>query len=603
MSFKLVNGLKKFTTSLFLKGTTGNSSTSENRITIFINAIAIFSLFATLVTYFELKKWEIDKRYLYIFIFVLVSAVLVLFLNIYKKHFFARVACALLINFSAWNALIFYGKTFNGYLLFYVAIVFSIVAFNDKNAKTRVLLLLLSLAGPPASDYFSYYNILPITGFASSQAPLIILFVDSSIVSLLIVVMLMIEKSLSERNERNLISLNYNLEKIVEERTKLLKVAQEEALSASRAKSQFVANTSHELRTPLGAIIGFVDLILDRNVPFSETKQYLKVIQRNANQLLQIVNEVLDLSKIEAQKIKIEKKAVSLNEFLENLKSLMSLKTEDKGLEFKVNFSQNLPERIYTDPLRLNQILINLIGNAIKFTSKGAISIDIKWLKSDSILIFDISDTGSGIRMNGDEHLFQPFSQGDNSLGRQHGGTGLGLYLSKSLSKLIDGELSLLSSVEGKGSTFRLKLKNIKLPESESFDKIKSKLSENAQLSLTNKTILIVDDSTDNQLLVREYLILAGANVEISKNGLEAIEKIETTNYDVVLMDIQMPVMDGYEAIKILREKNCKIPIIAFTAHAMSDEKEKLISSGFTSYVTKPFQRNNLLSTLAEHSI
>lgn len=606
MALKIFNKIKNKTASTVYVGTIGSGNSAENRITIFCNILALFSIVASFSTFFQLHDWGIDEQaYLDMYLAIPSMAVVILLLNYFGKSLLARIVAVLMLNIAAWNALLFYGKSFNGYLLFYAAIVFSIMAFDSRKSSLMWITLIVSALGLPLADYFSYKGILPITDLHSSQAPMSVLVSDSIIIIILIVSMLLIEKFLAERNEHELKALNLNLENIVQKRTELLNVARAEAMAASQAKSQFVANTSHELRTPLGAIIGFIDLILDPESSADEKRQYLEVVRRNANQLLQIVNEVLDLSKIEAQKLQIEKEIVPLDDLMEDIRLLMALKAEDKGLVFKIEEMTSLPKRIYTDPLRLKQILINLIGNAIKFTSMGEVTVRIKSVKDDNgnkHLIFDIEDTGPGIHEESAKELFQPFSQGDKSYMRKFGGTGLGLSLSKSLATLLGGELQLLRSEVGKGSTFRLKIESVVKKDKTELAAQESKLSTEG-FDLKDKKILVVDDSPDNQILISQYLTIAGAKFDIAKNGVEALECVQNEpNYNVILMDLQMPVMDGYEATRIMQQQGCRIPIVAFTAHAMKEEKDKSQIAGFSGYLTKPVERQRLITILSELS-
>lgn len=456
------------------------------------------------------------------------------------------------------------------------------------------------------ADYFSHRKILPITGLDSANFPLSVLTLDSVVISLIVIIIVFIEKTLAEENEQDLKDLNKNLESIVDERTHLLKIAKEEAQAASQAKSQFVANTSHELRTPLGAIIGFVDIILSLDPSEKEKLEYLRIIRRNAHQLSLIVDEVLDLSKIEAQKLNLKNEYFSLANFLNDLKSLMALKAEEKGLKLEIEKTGILPTEIFSDPLRLKQVLVNLIGNAIKFTEKGGVSIRVngKILPGDVFSIqFDIEDTGVGILEKDISKLFQPFSQTDAGMMRRFGGTGLGLSLSKRLTEMLGGELMLIRSELDRGSLFRITMacKGRVQPNFNLTDIHKK--NEVATASLANLRILITDDSPDNLLLIRRFLESAGAKVDFANNGKEAIEKIQNQlgmKYSAVLMDLQMPVMDGYEATRRLRTQGYKIPIIALTASAMKRERDKAIEEGFTDYLTKPVQRQLLVNTLSQ---
>jgi signal transduction histidine kinase/ActR/RegA family two-component response regulator len=590
----------------FFLGTKNRYTTAENRITIFCNVLAIFGSIAGVLYYIQLSHYGIQGVFLLSYLCMGLAALFVLVLNHKGYHVVSRIFVVTLMQITSWNALIFFGKSFNGYYLFFVSIVFSIVAFPSAQLKARWLTLLFSLSSLPLADYFSHYRILPITQLNSSQFPVAILVIDTLIVSLFLVSILLIEKLLSEKNEKDLTVLNKNLEQIVKKRTALLDSAREGALAASRAKSRFIANTSHELRTPLGAIIGFVDLVLDTNPDEKQKRQYLEVVRKNAHQLLQIVNEVLDLSKIEAEKIEIEKCSFQLKDLIEDIQSLMSLKAETKGLLFYIELDKPLPEIVYTDPLRLKQILINLIGNAIKFTSQGEVRVKVSQIQSSKNFItlqFDISDTGPGIDAEFEKYLFEAFSQADSSLVRKYGGTGLGLSLSRSLAKLLNGELVLQSSTPGKGSVFRLKIDiDILNQQTQTAVERKSGQIESKQRDLIGKMILVVDDSMDNQILIKQYLSKAGAQVDLAENGQKAIDMIEinSNSYDVILMDLQMPVLDGYQTTKRLRENGCKIPIVAFTAHAMKEERDKAKASGFNGYLTKPIERQVLISTLAD---
>lgn len=597
----LIFKLKDSIRSVIVLGTQGCVSSEDNRITILSNIIALFSAATSLYVYFQIVAWDIHEKLLFSYLLIPVIALLVISLNALKKTIAARIVTNLTINLVAWNALVFFGKSFNGYLLFYAAIVYSVIAFHGMRSITRWSTLGFSILGLPIADYLTHKSIVPITNFHSSQAPISFLYIDTAILISLIVIMLLIEKYLSEENETALTKLNSDLEQIVEKRTALLNDAKEGAMAASRAKSQFVANTSHELRTPLGAIIGFVDLILSAKPSEEEKTEYLRAIQRNANQLSQIVNEVLDLSKIEAEKLQIENEIFALDDLIEDLRLLMTLKAEDKGLTFAIEKADHIPNQIYTDPLRLKQILINLTGNAIKFTEEGAVKVkvDFEETSNGQFLIFDIHDTGPGISSEAQKSLFQPFSQGDGTLMRKHGGTGLGLSLSKNLAQLLGGEIKLLGSEIKKGSTFRLKIKCIA-----TYNKVERNVFHVADLTtnaLKNRNILVVDDARDNQFLINRYLTLSGAEVVVTENGLEALKMMKLhTDFDLILMDLQMPVMDGYEATRILREQGCKIPIVALTAHAMVEEKSKSKLAGFSSYLTKPIHRQRLITTLVE---
>lgn len=383
---------------------------------------------------------------------------------------------------------------------------------------------------------------------------------------------------------------------------KVVEKAKEEAEAANAAKSAFLANMSHEIRTPLGAIMGFVDLIKNENIPRAELEDYLSVIDRNSNQLLRIIDDILDLSKVEAGMLIVEQVEFSLVELLTDFASLMRFRARDKGIMFDVKARTELPEFIVSDPTRIKQILANIVGNAIKFTEQGRVDLFVSY--EESVLEFEVRDTGRGISAEQERGLFQPFSQGDVSVTRKFGGTGLGLVLTRRLSELLGGSFLLKESAVGKGSTF--------------VSRVKVELPRNAQLvkalgyatapdrgnpitgRLQGMNILVVEDSPDNQALISILLSKAGAAVEIADDGEAGIEAALGSEFDVVLMDVQMPRMDGISAIRVLRERGYKKPVIALTAHAMKEERERCIDAGYTDFLSKPIQREALFNLLAQ---
>jgi PAS domain S-box-containing protein len=376
-----------------------------------------------------------------------------------------------------------------------------------------------------------------------------------------------------------------------------LEHAKEAAEVANATKSSFLANMSHEIRTPLGAVLGFSDLLIDPQVSISEKVNYVAVIKRNGELLSNIINDILDLSKVEAGKMQLSFTDVELKEVVNDTKSLLELQAKDKGIDLVVEIDDNVPDVIRTDQLRLRQILINIIGNAIKFTSRGEVSLKIKCVDSDErkdSLWFTVKDSGIGIRPDQVGKLFAPFSQADVTSKRKYGGTGLGLALSKRLAALLGGDLILAESVPDKGSTFVISIdpgtvqNKIKEPN-------KAKQPLPAIETLDGIKILLAEDSPDNQLLASRFLRLAGAAVDVVNNGREAIDRLNQKSYDVVLMDLQMPIMDGYEATESLRKKGFKGKILALTAHASNEEREHCLRSGFDGHIKKPIDRNILI--------
>ncbi len=393
------------------------------------------------------------------------------------------------------------------------------------------------------------------------------------------------------------------------------------AHTATRAKSEFLANMSHEIRTPLTAILGYADLLVE-SLPNAEDRQSVATIKRNGEYLLAIINDILDLSKIEAGRLDVEHIACSTARIFAEVNSLMSVSAEAKGLRLRIDNEGPLPEIIISDPVRLRQILINLIGNAIKFTETGDVRVTVRLLKEpleESKLQVDVSDTGIGMSPEQVNRLFQPFAQADSSTTRKFGGTGLGLTISKRLAIMLGGDITV-NSVPGKGSTFRFTVGVGSLQAIRFFDKLSAVRNQAAATTTPSKIklqgrILLAEDGPDNQRLISFVLRKAGAEVVVAQNGQEAVdlvlaeqdtadappnEKKTRHPFDLVLMDVQMPVMDGYEATRRLREEGYEGPIIALTAHAMPQDIKKSLTAGCDLHLSKPIDRDVLLTTIAQ---
>ncbi len=379
--------------------------------------------------------------------------------------------------------------------------------------------------------------------------------------------------------------------------------AKEEAEKANQLKSAFLANMSHEIRTPLGVMMGFSDLISDPEISSVEKKQYAQTIKRNGEQLSLLINDILDLSKVEAGHLKVEIIDFSLRTVIEEVLSVMNVKAMEKGLRLSLKIDTSIMDQITSDPTRLRQILFNMLSNAVKFTAKGEITLSA--VHNDGMLELEVQDTGIGIAKESQTELFKPFHQADESITRKFGGTGLGLALSKRLAKLLGGNLSLKESILGQGSTFKLIVKNqMSNPSRESVKKKKAEPAvADANQSLDGVSVLLVEDSPDNQHLISRILIKRGAKVEFADNGLVGVEKALQGHYDILLMDIQMPVLDGYSATQRLREAGYRIPIIALTAHAMSEVRKKCLDVGCTDHLPKPVNIGDLVSTVAKYTL
>ena len=394
-----------------------------------------------------------------------------------------------------------------------------------------------------------------------------------------------------------------------------LTLEKDRAEAASRAKSAFLANMSHEIRTPMTAIVGYADLMLEPGQTSADRQDCLQVVRRNGRHLLDLINDILDLSKIEAGKMTVELVPTNLPEVIGDVMSLMRPRAREKHLELSLHLDGAIPSRINSDPLRLRQILMNLMGNAIKFTTRGEIRMVVK-MEQDPMhrwIRFDVIDTGIGIAPEQLPRLFLAFSQADDSMTRRFGGTGLGLAISQRLATLMGGGIAVQSKV-GQGSTFTVRLAtgdvaNVSLIH-EIHDAEPSSLAP-AVAAAPRPTrlqarILVVEDGPDNQRLISMHLRKAGANVEIAENGRVGVDKVLAAAktpglYDLVLMDMQMPELDGYGATVELRGRGIKIPIIALTAHAMADDRAKCIAAGCTEYLTKPIEKARLLQAVQTH--
>jgi PAS domain S-box-containing protein len=387
------------------------------------------------------------------------------------------------------------------------------------------------------------------------------------------------------------------------------------AQSATRAKSEFLANMSHEIRTPMTAILGFADVLLgeegiDRAPP--ERVEAIRTIQRNGRYLLELINDILDLSKIEAGKLEIERIACSPTQVLTDVVSLMRIRADAKNLPLTLEYAGLIPQIIYSDPLRMRQILINLVGNAIKFTETGSVRLVARLVDGphpSPLFRIDVVDTGVGLSPAEIGKLFRPFNQADSSTTRRFGGTGLGLTISKRLAQMLGGDITVRSE-PGRGSTFSVTLAPGDLKGVLRMPRRPARLlaTTSAQPSLPAIhlacRILLAEDGPDNRRLIAFLLQRAGAEVVLAENGEAACQKaIACQNrgrpFDVILMDMQMPVLDGYEATRRLRAAGYPGPIVALTAHAMEGDREKCLSVGCNDYATKPVDSHRLLTTIA----
>ncbi len=399
-------------------------------------------------------------------------------------------------------------------------------------------------------------------------------------------------------------------------RSEELEKAHAKAEAAVHSKSEFLANMSHEIRTPMTAILGYTDLLTEPGISAGDLKNYVATIRRNGEHLLTIINDILDMSKIESGKMTIEKIECSPGQILSDVLSLLMERAKSKGLALKAELDGPIPKVIETDPTRLRQILINLVGNAIKFTDQGCIRVVVRLIDSpdgpDSSLSFDVIDTGIGMTEDQVATMFEAFLQADTTTTRKYGGTGLGLMISKRFANMLGGDLSA-SCESGRGCSFTATVAAGPLAGVEMIDSLdsigvdatmdKPSVPGSSAATSVSANVLLAEDSPDNQRLIRFVLRKAGMSVDVADNGLVAYEKAleawrNGTPFDIVLMDMQMPEMDGYEATRNLRQEGYRGHIVALTAHAMSSDRDKCLAAGCDDYATKPINKDQLIKMI-----
>jgi PAS domain S-box-containing protein len=393
-----------------------------------------------------------------------------------------------------------------------------------------------------------------------------------------------------------------------------LQAAKESAESASQSKGEFLANMSHEIRTPMTAIIGYADLLAAGECSAAERLEFVQTIRRNGEHLLSLINDLLDLSKVEAGKLGMEAVSCDPRQIVTEVETSMRMRANAKGIEFAISCDGGVPRTVFTDPTRLRQVLFNLVSNAVKFTDKGEVRVHVSFDRGQQMLQYDVTDTGIGLSEEQQRVIFKPFAQADNSTTRRFGGTGLGLALSRRLVEMMGGQLTFVSEL-GVGSTFSITLRNRKAERTESSGTAQPpgqrvgptniSASHPEDAAQIRGRLLLVEDGADNRRLVTIYLQAAGLTVECAENGRDAIDMVTAAReasqpYDVILMDMQMPVMDGYHATRELRRRGISgTPIIAFTAHALEGERAKCLAAGCDDYSTKPVDPDALIRTIA----
>ncbi len=394
---------------------------------------------------------------------------------------------------------------------------------------------------------------------------------------------------------------------LLEEKERLLRQSMEEAEEANVAKSAFLSNMSHEIRTPMTAILGFTE-VLKRGMHLSveDRQRHLSTISRSGQHLLELINDVLDLSKVESGAMDVESIPTTIGPLANEVVKVLRVKADEKDIALELNINTDMPEHVLSDPSRLRQIMTNLVGNAIKFTEKGGVKLDISHDSNQQSVLIAVKDTGIGMNEKQQASIFEAFTQADSSITRRFGGTGLGLSISRKLAEALGGAINV-SSVPGEGSTFVIQIPTGDISSVPvlsaadivaSFDSLDE--SDDVQWEFPKADVLVVDDAPENRELLSVLLADLGLSVDLAENGRVGLDMAMAKDYSVILMDIQMPVMDGYDSVAAMRKGGITRPIIALTANAMKGYEEKIIATGFSHYQTKPIDIGRLTRLLAQ---
>ncbi len=400
---------------------------------------------------------------------------------------------------------------------------------------------------------------------------------------------------------------NRDLERIVDERTRALDQARADAEAANEAKSRFLANMSHEIRTPLTSIIGFAEMLHDESLPDAERREAVATIFSTGRHLLEIINDILDLSKLNSNRLQLEIVRASLFDIVARVTSLIDMHARQKGLAFSVDYRFPLPREIGTDPTRLAQILLNLCSNAVKFTETGSVRVEVSCDPREKTLAFSVIDTGVGLSQEQQRRLFKPFTQADASTTRKYGGTGLGLHISKQLAERLGGSI-MVESIPGAGSRFTVIIDCGTIDAGDLVDVVPARgepvaaAPEGASLkSGMRGRMLLAEDDPNIRRLIALYLRDTGIEIVEVDNGREAVEQALAGDFDLMMTDLQMPEMGGLEAVEWLRMTGFARPVIALSASALEGERERCVAAGCNDFLTKPLDRMRFLATLGHY--